>query len=152
MSSSLVFTVPDGYDEPFTVVTDDDHTAWIIIPAAIGIGLTLLFAGIRLFVRRVLSPEIGPDDILLGTATLVAVVQCSLLLVGCGFGLGKSHKLLEADAIDAAQKVPQIRSHSERTVTLTLSKAILCGDNLPRPHLGALESLCSSVLGPHSTI
>jgi hypothetical protein len=43
--------VPPGHYPPFAVVTESDHTAWIIIAAALGLCWVLLFTAIRVFIR-----------------------------------------------------------------------------------------------------
>lgn len=53
---------------PFAVVSETDHTAWIIIAAAIGIPIILIFGGIRLAVRQPVN--IGLDDALIGGSTV----------------------------------------------------------------------------------
>ena len=36
------FKIPTGYSAPFAVVTDSDHTAWLLIATALGLCLILL--------------------------------------------------------------------------------------------------------------
>ena len=70
--SSLI-TTPPGQYPPFTIVTDTDHTAWIVIATALGIPIILVFGISRIFVRR--AAGIGLDDTLLALAT-VGVRAC----------------------------------------------------------------------------
>jgi hypothetical protein len=63
--------VPDGYDPPFATITDDDHTAWIVITALLGLVYSLLFG----LVRALLSWSTGRgrprvDDIALAISTV----------------------------------------------------------------------------------
>ncbi|KIX04901.1 uncharacterized protein Z518_05772 [Rhinocladiella mackenziei CBS 650.93] len=88
MSSGV--PIPSGYSLPFAVVTDNDHTAWIIIAAAIGLSWILLFAGIRIFIRRTISPGFGFDDGFIAAATTVGIIELSIILAACSKGLGKS--------------------------------------------------------------
>jgi hypothetical protein len=68
--SSLGLIIPPGYSPPLAVVTDNDHTAWLIIATTLGLSLTLLFGGIRIFVRWTVSPGVGLDDGSLAVATV----------------------------------------------------------------------------------
>jgi len=68
--SSPEFIVPPGYYPPFAVVTKTDHTAWIFIATALGLGCTLLFGGIRVSIRSTISPGVGWDDYLVGSSTV----------------------------------------------------------------------------------
>lgn len=54
----------------------DDHAAWIIISAALGLSMILLFAAIRAFIRAYISSEYGIDDYLVSVAT-VRIVICT---------------------------------------------------------------------------
>src|SRR5271155_4676800 len=135
-SPSTGFSVPSGQNPPFAVVTDTNHTAWIIIATALGLACVLLFSCIRIFVRCTISPGVGLDDAFLAAATvslknsvvptgllgalihrptplcadhelqIVAVIQSSILLGACSDGLGKSIELLPL-VIQA--KVQQVR-------------------------------------------
>ncbi len=70
MSISGSFIVPPGQSPPFTVVTDTDHEAWIVVATAFGLCCSLLFGGIRIFVRLTIARGVGLDDALLGVATV----------------------------------------------------------------------------------
>lgn len=74
-SPSSGFSVPSGYSAPFAVVTDTDHSAWLIIATALGLSWTLLFAAIRIFIRRTIAPGVGLDDASLAAAT-VSQLSC----------------------------------------------------------------------------
>ncbi|KAF7196041.1 hypothetical protein HII31_02667 [Pseudocercospora fuligena] len=94
-----------GYSPPFATVTDDDHSAWIIIAASLGLALTLVFAGIRVFIRKIISPGVGLDDALLAVATVFSIVEASLLLGACRVGLGKSEVSLSSDDLNTVQQL-----------------------------------------------
>jgi len=68
--SGTSFPVPDGQYPPFEVVTDTNHTAWIIIATAMGLSFVLLFSGIRVFNRYMISPRVGLDDSLVAVSTV----------------------------------------------------------------------------------
>jgi hypothetical protein len=63
--------VPDGFGVPFATISDDDHTAWIVITALLGLAYSLLFG----LVRALLSWSTGRgrprvDDIALAISTV----------------------------------------------------------------------------------
>ena len=62
--------VPPGYHSPFAIVSANDHTAWILIAASLGIVYSFVFGGIRAFVRYTISRELAPNDITLAIATV----------------------------------------------------------------------------------
>jgi len=70
MAAIVPITVPAGYYQPFAVVTDDDHRAWIIIASALGLAMVMLSSIIRLFIRSNFGQKFGTDDVLLGAATV----------------------------------------------------------------------------------
>lgn len=62
---------PQGFREPFEIVTANDHTAWIVIGATLGTVYSFIFLGFRMFVRR--TSGVGKftyDDIALFVATV----------------------------------------------------------------------------------
>ena len=69
-SSSSGFPVPPGQHPPFAVVTDTDHTAWILVATAVGLSCVFLFSGIRIFVRSTISPGFDLDDASLAASTV----------------------------------------------------------------------------------
>jgi len=68
--SGTAFPVPDGQYPPFEVVTDTNHAAWIIIATSMGLSFVLLFSGIRIFNRYMISPRVGLDDSFLAISTV----------------------------------------------------------------------------------
>lgn len=70
LGADTEFQIPTGYSPPLAIVTEDDHTAWIMVASALGLACTLLFGGIRVFVRSTICPGIGMDDIFLAGATV----------------------------------------------------------------------------------
>lgn len=64
------FVVPEGQSPPFTIVTDTDHTGWIIIAAALGLACIVMFSAIRVFVRCTVGPVVGLDDTFLSVSTV----------------------------------------------------------------------------------
>ena len=76
--------IPPGYSPPYAVVTEDDHTAWIVIAASLGLACALLFGGIRILLRSTICPGVGLDDYLIGAAT-VSIEAAS------GFDIALSH-------------------------------------------------------------
>ncbi|EME80440.1 uncharacterized protein MYCFIDRAFT_110389, partial [Pseudocercospora fijiensis CIRAD86] len=93
------------YSPPFATLTDDDHSAWIVIAASLALALTLAFAGIRIFIRKIISPGVGLDDALLAVATVFSVVEASLVLGACRVGFGKSEVSLSVDDLNTVQQL-----------------------------------------------
>ncbi len=97
--------VPEGQYPPFAVVTPDDHSAWIIIAAALGLTSILMFGAIRVLVRQTFSPQYGLDDITIAASTILAIIQSSIILGACSEGLGKSLQLLSPEAQIEVQRM-----------------------------------------------
>lgn len=95
--------VPEGQYPPFAVATPDDQSAWIIVAAALGLVCSLFFGGLRLLIRLTIHREFGLDDFTLGAATLLAIVQSSIILGACSKGLGKSIDILSLGAQNEVQ-------------------------------------------------
>lgn len=64
--------VPPGQHPPLAIVTDTDHTAWIIIATTLGLAVSVIFGAIRVYVKCSASSKKswGYDDIALATATV----------------------------------------------------------------------------------
>lgn len=63
--------VPDGFGPPFATITDDDHTAWIIITALLGLVYSVLFGLVRVLVSWSTGRgRLRPDDIALAISTV----------------------------------------------------------------------------------
>ena len=74
--------IPSGYALPFYEVTDKDHTAWIIIATALCLSWLLLFAVIRVFIRRTISPGFKLDDATLGASTVRFRILLTTVYIG----------------------------------------------------------------------
>jgi hypothetical protein len=105
MSSPTGLVIPPGYSPPFATITPDDHAAWILIAAALGLACYLFFGIIRVVVRITISHGFALDDYVLGAATLLAVIESSLVLGACSKGLGKSAAILSSEAQEEVQKI-----------------------------------------------
>ncbi|OAP62850.1 hypothetical protein AYL99_02077 [Fonsecaea erecta] len=105
MSSQSSIDVPAGQSPPFAAVTPDDHEAYILISTAFGLACFLFFAGIRTVVRTTISHGIGFDDYLFYAATVLAVIQSSVVLGACSKGLGKSLHLVSLEAQHDIQRM-----------------------------------------------
>lgn len=114
--------VPEGQYPPFAVVTPDDHSAWIIIAAALGLSSSLVFGAIRIFVRQTISPQYGLDDITLAISTVLAIIQSAVVLGACSEGLGKSLRLLSPEVQIEVQRMYYI-SNLLFILVLGLSKS-----------------------------
>jgi hypothetical protein len=105
MSPQYGFPVPHGQYPPFAVVTPDDHAAWILIVTALGIACCLFFGGVRALVRFTFSQGFGRDDYALYAATVLGIVQSSIILGACSKGLGKRLDLVSPEAQVKVQKM-----------------------------------------------
>ncbi|KND88390.1 hypothetical protein TOPH_07024 [Tolypocladium ophioglossoides CBS 100239] len=85
-------------------VTPDDHGAYIVITAFLGVTWTTLVLAIRLYIRFRLNGPFGLDDAAASFATVVGIGQTALTLVAVRNGMGKREDLLESDSIDAVMK------------------------------------------------
>lgn len=47
---------------PYATVTEDDHTAWILVPATLGIIYSVVFCGIRVVARRSIGRSFERDE------------------------------------------------------------------------------------------
>ena len=66
----MVVVTPPGQSPPFAIITDTDHSGWVIIATAFGLSCVLICALIRVFVRIAISPPFGHDDTVLAAATV----------------------------------------------------------------------------------
>lgn len=109
--------LPAGYSPPFSIVTNDDHSAYIVIATALGMACFLVFVAARAVVRYSITFAFGRDDWLLVCSVVsivwemqgvlsirtwyhvqradqmlqaMAIIQSSILLYGCSVGLGAS--------------------------------------------------------------
>ncbi|KAF7585473.1 hypothetical protein BBP40_010870, partial [Aspergillus hancockii] len=119
--------VPPGYAPPFQVVDDEHHGAWIIIVAALGLVVSLVSFLIRLYVRLALSPPFAYDDFVLLGATVVAIVQTSLLSIAVSHGFGTSIDLLQDDQVFSIQPAP---SDILTLIAIYISKCCVVGIHL----------------------
>ena len=70
--------VPPGYHAPFEVLTKNDHTARIEILAALGLVISIVFLGFRVFCRQTSSGKLAGDDLTLFAATVGSPSQGAL--------------------------------------------------------------------------
>ncbi|KAH9845567.1 hypothetical protein Tdes44962_MAKER06477 [Teratosphaeria destructans] len=98
------FKVPEGYYPPFTVITDEDHTGWIVIATALGLCMVLLSTIIRITVRSSFKQRYGLDDALIGIGFFCAVIYESVLMAATTKGLGKAAHLVDPADLESLQK------------------------------------------------
>ncbi|RMZ88892.1 hypothetical protein DV736_g3890, partial [Chaetothyriales sp. CBS 134916] len=96
--------IPSGQYPPFAAVTDNDHRAWIIIAAAMGISFMLMALVARVLIRKFVNLGWALDDTILTISTGVAFVEASLILSACADGLGTSIKLISPELQARIQK------------------------------------------------
>ena len=69
-NSSSGLIIPPGQHAPFAVVSEKDHTAWIILAITVGLSCVLIFGVVRIVVRRTISPGARLDDAFLAASTV----------------------------------------------------------------------------------
>ena len=69
-TTASLLPVPSGQYPPFAVVTETDHTAWIIIATALCLSFILLFSAIKIFIRFTATPALGLDESFLAASTV----------------------------------------------------------------------------------
>jgi hypothetical protein len=77
------FPALSGQYPPFAVVTDTDHTAWIVIAAALSLSFMMLFGAINIFIRWNIRLRVGLDEGFLAASTVrpnIPDLACSLYL------------------------------------------------------------------------
>jgi hypothetical protein len=125
-TTPLPFAVPLGQYPPFAVVTETDHSAWVIIATTLCLSCILLFGIINIFIRRRTSVRIGLDEVCLVSSTVrihaistcsqlnwvqtLACIQSSIILGACAQGMGKSIELLSERSL---VKVQQVSTHNK---------------------------------------
>ncbi|KAL3452445.1 hypothetical protein BJX65DRAFT_303279 [Aspergillus insuetus] len=119
-------TVLPGQSPPFQVVDDQHHGAWIIITVALCLVLSIVSFLIRLYVRLALNPPFGSDDWVFLGATVIAVIQASLVFGACSEGLGTAIVLLMNDQVDKIQRLLGV-SDILYLITLYTTKCCVVG-------------------------
>jgi hypothetical protein len=76
-----------------------------LIATALGLACYLFFGGMRILVRVTISHGFDLDDYVLCAATILAIIQSSLVLGACSKGLGKSVDLVSQEAREDVQKI-----------------------------------------------
>ena len=74
-------SLPAGYHPPLSVVTHDDHSAWIVIATALGMACFFVFVAARVVVRYSITSGFGRDDWLLAGSVVSTIPEeawCSL--------------------------------------------------------------------------
>ncbi|PMD54804.1 uncharacterized protein K444DRAFT_596532 [Hyaloscypha bicolor E] len=112
---------PSGKYPPFAVVTESDHSAWILIATPLCLSCILLFSLINLSIRQTNSVRAGLDEACLASATVLACIQSSVVLGACAKGLGKSIELLSDRSLIQVQQMYYV-SNLLFVVSLGLSK------------------------------
>ncbi|KAI7343797.1 hypothetical protein KC331_g9258 [Hortaea werneckii] len=110
--------VPPGYHAPFEVLTKNDHTARIEILAALGLVISIVFLGFRMFSRH---GKFANDDLTLFAATAVGVIQSGVTIVACRTGLGKRSTLLNEMTQHSVQQITYAS-----TLLLIITVGLLC--------------------------
>lgn len=106
------------------VVTETDHTAWIVIGTAIGLTMLPVFGFIRYFVRR--ATDVGADDILLLASAILSIVQSAVLLRASSYGLGETTLANAAGRVNAAEEVRSTLPSSMFSTNLSRLRGVCC--------------------------
>ncbi|KAH8428383.1 uncharacterized protein LDX57_006081 [Aspergillus melleus] len=129
MSSDTPIPIPSGYSPPFEVVDDLHHGAWVIIATALGLVIALVSFLIRVYVRVALNPPFAVDDGVLLGATVVAVIQSTLLFLAVSKGFGTAMDLLSVAEVNVVQKLITT-SDILYLITIYITKACVVGIHL----------------------
>ncbi|KAE8365535.1 hypothetical protein BDV27DRAFT_171557 [Aspergillus caelatus] len=90
--------------DSYVQVTPDDHSAFIIIAALIGLSWSILIIGIRVYLRLKLNPPFGLDDVAAVFGTVIGTVQTAVILQAVRNGIGKKEALLTDDQVESGLK------------------------------------------------
>ena len=75
-------SLPTGYSPPFFVVTNDNHSGWIVIATALGLACFLVFVAARVVVRHAITSGFGQDDWLLSSSVVsIILAKPGVLLI-----------------------------------------------------------------------
>lgn len=100
--------LPAGYSPPSSIVSANDHSAWITITAALGLCCILLCLIMRLYVRTRINPPFGWDDGSLVAATTSSVIQSAVVFLQVSQSFGKSFDLISAQGLISVQKTAYV--------------------------------------------
>lgn len=122
------FPMPPNYNPPFAIITDDDHSGYLIIACALGISLVSLSIIIRVLLRSMFGHGFGTDDTVLFIATVswrlctsntefeadvpsqaFAFIESALIWTAAGKGLGASLDLMRPSDIQTIEKLSTAR-------------------------------------------
>lgn len=107
------------------MVTDNSHGAWVVICSAFGLLVALITLGIRVYIRRKVSPPFAGDDWSLTASCVLALIQAALVFGEVHEGFGKSLKLISESKVIEVQKVRQISPNVLRPTLIVGSSATL---------------------------
>ncbi|KAE8157297.1 hypothetical protein BDV40DRAFT_52185 [Aspergillus tamarii] len=117
----MAIKVPPGQSPPFETVDADHHAGIIIIVSAICLVLSLVCLLIRLYVRFLLSPPFGIDDVILLGATISAIVESIIVFHAASIGFGTAIRLLDDHVVRSIQN-SIVASDVFYLITLYLSR------------------------------
>ncbi|KAE8403185.1 hypothetical protein BDV37DRAFT_250853 [Aspergillus pseudonomiae] len=117
----MAIRVPPGQLPPFETVDGDHHAGIIIIVSAICLVLSLVSLLIRLYVRFLLSPPFGIDDVILLGATVSAIVESIIVFQAASIGFGTAIHLLDDHVVRSIQN-SVVASDVFYLITLYLSR------------------------------
>ena len=126
--------LPSGYSPNSDAVSSDDHGGWAMVAGGVQLVFTLLFLGIRVWLRRQTRGGLFVDDWIILVSTVSALCCACLTFAAVRSGFGQREALLEADSVEYIEKVRQynarscLKMNASLTGTATIRK---------RPHISS---------------
>ncbi|OCL15262.1 hypothetical protein AOQ84DRAFT_329710 [Glonium stellatum] len=116
--------LPTGYSAPPSIVSENDHSAWITITAALGLCCVMLCLIMRVYVRTQISPPFGWDDSSLIAATVGCVIQSAVVFLEVSQSFGKSIDLISAPDLVTVEKTVYVNDILF-LISMSISKACI---------------------------
>jgi hypothetical protein len=101
---STASPLPSGVTPPYAAISDNDKSGLIAILTGFALGLTLLSAGLRFYPRHHIYMY-RCDDWTFHAATLIAIIQCSLVFEQIALGVGREVNNIDEPALEKILRV-----------------------------------------------
>ncbi|KAF5856873.1 hypothetical protein ETB97_006626 [Aspergillus alliaceus] len=129
--------------DSYVQVTPDDHSAFIIIAALVGLSWSIFIIGIRVYLRWKLNPPFGFDDAFAVFGTIIGTVQTAVTLDAVRSGIGKKEALLTDDRVESGLKsiyiawllYPVVVCSSKISISLLIARLTRTKLHLKASHL-----------------
>ncbi|RHZ50505.1 uncharacterized protein CDV56_102743 [Aspergillus thermomutatus] len=89
---------------PFFTISDDDHGGYVAVTLYTFLSLTVVTVFVRLFTRWYIARVVYPDDILLASATGLAILQSAFVQLAIDHGLGKKIRIISTNDLSSFDK------------------------------------------------